>query len=57
MTEADFTDQKVVVYTDARQLVSGARTQSILDLYIHTMVTHHGPRGEELVVVYRKAKE
>jgi hypothetical protein len=50
-------DQEVKVYTDGKQVASDARAQAIRGLFVHTMVAHHGPRGEELVVVYRKVEK
>ena len=50
-------DQAVKVYTDGKSAERDALTHAIRGLFVHTMVSHHGPRGQELVVVYRKAKE
>gem|GEM_PF-4371384 len=50
-------DQEVKVYTDGKRVAADARAQAIRGLFVHTMVAHHGPRGEELVVVYRKVEK
>ena len=51
-------DQEVRVYRTSGLLKTEANALAIArNLYIHTIVTHHGQRGEELVVVYRKVEK
>jgi hypothetical protein len=54
---ADLFDQEVVHLVSAKGVAAHAGRQAIRGYYIHTITSFHGERGENFLVVYRKAKD